>query len=94
MRAIHKEINPDYKRQAERLLCDFRHIELCYQYTEEEYLDRFMPKDIKLYLETEGDLVNVDYTEFTGVLLDNQGNYHKYPLSEITVVTDTGNISD
>lgn len=94
MRAIHKEVNPDYKRQAEKLLYDLRHTELHYQYTEEEYLDRFMPKDIKIYLETEGDLVHVDYTEFTGVLLDNKGNYHKYPLSEITVVTDTGNVSD
>lgn len=94
MRAIHKKINPDYKREVENLLYDYRHTGMCYLYTEEEYIDRFIPKDIKMYSETEGDLVNVDYAEFTGVLLDNKGNYHKYPLSEFTVVTDTGNISD
>ena len=94
MRAEHKEINPEYKDQVECMMIGFRDHGLYYQYTKQEYLDKFMPKDIKKYLVTEGELVNVNYAEFTGVLLDKDGNYHKYPLSEITVITDPGNISD
>ena len=94
MRAVHKEINPEYKDRAERMMVDYRDHRLYLQYTQKDYLDKFMPKDIEKYLITEGELANVNYAEFTGVLLDKEGNYHKYPLSEIQVITDTGNISD
>lgn len=95
MRAVHKEINPTYKNRAERMMVDYSDNNILYlQYTRQEYLDKFMPKDIEKYLITEGELVNVNYAEFTGVLLDKDGNYHKYSLSEIQVITDTGNISD
>lgn len=94
MRAVHKEINPKYKDRVELMIVDYRDQGLYYQYTQQEYLDKFMPKDVEKYLITEGELVNVNYAEFTGVLLDKEGNYHKYSLSEIQVITNTGNISD
>lgn len=93
MRAIHKRLNPEWEYQAGLWAIEYRKSHM-YMMDEDAFLKANIPPSIENYITTEGEMVAVDYKEFTCVLLDDKGSYHKCLLSEVTAITDAGNISD
>lgn len=93
MRAIHKKPNPTYEEEANKLyeIWSSSFYNIC---SASEYINKHMPEGITPYIISAGEIVQEDFKEFTCVILDDSGIYHKYPLSEIQVIRDMGEVSD
>lgn len=95
MKAVHQILNPEWKRQAELWSREY-YTGLAHRHmmTEYEFLQANIPKNVEQYITTQGELVHVDYDNYIGVLLGNDGQFHRHPLQEFTVIQDLGQLSD
>lgn len=95
MKAIHQRLNPEWERHAKAWSTEYWN-KGCHRYltTEYEFLQANIPKNVEQYITTQGELVHVDYDNYIGVLLGNDGQFHRHPLQEFTVIQDLGQLSD
>lgn len=94
MKAVHERLNPEWERQAKAWSQEYWQGLHRHMMTEYEFLQKNIPKQIEKYITTHGELVHVDYDNFIGVLLGNDGQFHRHPLNEFTVIQDLGQLSD